>query len=117
MPAIVDLAAMRDALADLGADPARVDPHVPVELIIDHSVIAEVAGRADAAALCRAIDAEPDTLAIVGTRGLGGITGMRLGRIPIQLVHHTGAAVVMVPQSPVIVDAADSGTGQATRSS
>jgi len=50
------------------------------------------------AALCRAIDAEPDTLAIVGTRGLGGISGMRLGRVPIQLVHHTGAAVVMVPQ-------------------
>jgi nucleotide-binding universal stress UspA family protein len=52
------------------------------------------------AALCRAIEAEPDTLAVVGTRGLGGISGMRLGRVPIQLVHHTGAAVVMVPQSP-----------------
>jgi nucleotide-binding universal stress UspA family protein len=52
------------------------------------------------AALCRAIEAEPDTLAVVGTRGLGGITGLRLGRIPIQLVHHTGAAVVMVPQCP-----------------
>jgi nucleotide-binding universal stress UspA family protein len=50
------------------------------------------------AALSRAIEAEPDTLAVVGTRGLGGISGMRLGRIPIQLVHHTGAAVVMVPQ-------------------
>lgn len=52
------------------------------------------------AALCRAIDVEPGTLAVVGTRGLGGITGMRLGRVPIQLVHHTGAAVVMVPQHP-----------------
>ncbi len=52
------------------------------------------------AALCRAIEAEPDTLAVVGTRGLGGITGLRLGRVPIQLVHHTGAAVVMVPQPP-----------------
>ena len=52
------------------------------------------------AALCRAIDAEPDTLAVVGTRGLGGISGMRLGRVPIQLVHHTGAAVVMVPRGP-----------------
>jgi nucleotide-binding universal stress UspA family protein len=52
------------------------------------------------AALCRAIEAEPDTLAVVGTRGLGGISGMRLGRVPIQLVHHTGAAVVMVPQGP-----------------
>ena len=52
------------------------------------------------AALCRAIEAGPDTLAVVGTRGLGGISGMRLGRVPIQLVHHTGAAVVMVPQPP-----------------
>ena len=52
------------------------------------------------AALCGAIGAEPDTLAVVGTRGLGGISGMRLGRVPIQLVHHTGAAVVMVPQRP-----------------
>jgi nucleotide-binding universal stress UspA family protein len=52
------------------------------------------------AALCGAIEAEPDTLAVVGTRGLGGISGMRLGRVPIQLVHHTGAAVVMVPQPP-----------------
>jgi nucleotide-binding universal stress UspA family protein len=50
------------------------------------------------AALSRAIESEPDTLAVVGTRGLGGITGMRLGRVPIQLVHYTGAAVVMVPQ-------------------
>lgn len=50
------------------------------------------------AALCRAIEAEPDTLAVVGTRGLGGISGMRLGRVPIQLVHHTSAAVVMVPR-------------------
>ena len=50
------------------------------------------------AALSRAIEAEPDTLAVVGTRGLGGISGMRLGRVPIQLVHHTGAAVVMVPE-------------------
>lgn len=57
------------------------------------------------AALCRAIEAEPDTLAVVGTRGLGGISGMRLGRVPIQLVHRTGAAVVMVPPETI------SGTG------
>jgi nucleotide-binding universal stress UspA family protein len=57
------------------------------------------------AALCRAIEAEPDTLAVVGTRGLGGISGMRLGRVPIQLVHHTGAAVVMVPPGEASRDA------------
>ena len=38
VPAVVDLAAMRDAMADLGGDPARVNPLVPVDLVIDHSV-------------------------------------------------------------------------------
>jgi aconitate hydratase len=44
VPAVVDLAAMRDALRALGGDPARVDPLVPCELVIDHSVIAEHSG-------------------------------------------------------------------------
>ena len=38
VPAIVDLAAMRDAMRDLGGDPARIDPKLPAELVIDHSV-------------------------------------------------------------------------------
>ena len=37
-PAVVDLAVMRDAMADLGGDPARVNPLVPADLVIDHSV-------------------------------------------------------------------------------
>jgi aconitate hydratase len=45
VPGVVDLAAMRDALAELGGDPAKVNPLVPVELVIDHSVIAESSGR------------------------------------------------------------------------
>ena len=44
VPGVVDLAAMRDALGALGGDPARVNPLVPVELVIDHSVIAEESG-------------------------------------------------------------------------
>ncbi|MHB1786328.1 MAG: aconitate hydratase [Acidimicrobiales bacterium] len=48
VPAVVDLAGMRDAVAKLGGDPSVVNPLVPVELVIDHSVIAEVSGRADA---------------------------------------------------------------------
>jgi aconitate hydratase len=48
VPSVVDLAAMRDALAELGGDPSRVDPLVPVDLVIDHSVIVEVSGSADA---------------------------------------------------------------------
>jgi aconitate hydratase len=48
VPGVVDLAAMRDALAALGGDPARINPLVPVELVIDHSVIAEHSGDAAA---------------------------------------------------------------------
>ncbi|MGH9099425.1 MAG: aconitate hydratase AcnA [Acidimicrobiales bacterium] len=48
VPAVVDLAAMRDALRALGGDPGRVDPRVPCELVIDHSVIAERSGGPDA---------------------------------------------------------------------
>ena len=38
VPAVVDLAAMRNAMADLGGDPAKINPQLPVELVIDHSV-------------------------------------------------------------------------------
>ena len=38
VPAVVDLAAMRDAMADLGGDPKAVNPRIPVDLVIDHSV-------------------------------------------------------------------------------
>src|SRR3954469_21806628 len=48
VPAVVDLAAMRDAMADLGGDPAKINPLVPAELVIDHSVQVDVFGTADA---------------------------------------------------------------------
>jgi aconitate hydratase len=48
VPAVVDLAAMREALRELGRDPARINPLVPAELVIDHSVVADVFGRPDA---------------------------------------------------------------------
>ncbi len=44
VPAIVDLAAMRDAMAAMGGDPARINPLVPAELVIDHSVQVDVFG-------------------------------------------------------------------------
>ncbi len=47
VPAVVDLAAMRDAVRDLGGDPGRINPHVPVELIVDHSVQVDAFGTAD----------------------------------------------------------------------
>ena len=48
VPCVVDLATMREAVRDLGGDPTRVNPLAPAELVIDHSVIADVFGRADA---------------------------------------------------------------------
>jgi aconitate hydratase len=47
VPAVVDLAAMRDGVEALGGDPARVEPHVPAELVIDHSVIVDRFGTPD----------------------------------------------------------------------
>jgi aconitate hydratase len=48
VPAIVDLAAMRDAIDDLGSDPAKINPLVPVDLVIDHSVQVDAFGNARA---------------------------------------------------------------------
>ena len=47
VPAVVDLAAMRDAATKLGADPQRINPQVPVDLVIDHSVMVDNFGHAD----------------------------------------------------------------------
>ncbi len=48
VPAVVDLAAMREAMRALGGDAAKINPLVPAELVIDHSVVADVFGRPDA---------------------------------------------------------------------
>ncbi|WP_416446784.1 aconitate hydratase AcnA [Leucobacter sp. HNU] len=48
VPCIVDLATMREAMADLGGDPQRINPLAPAELVIDHSVISDVYGSAGA---------------------------------------------------------------------
>ncbi|MEO6204063.1 MAG: aconitate hydratase AcnA, partial [Mycobacteriales bacterium] len=48
VPCVVDLVAMRDAMTALGGDPQKINPLIPAELVIDHSVIAEAFGRSDA---------------------------------------------------------------------
>ena len=48
VPAVVDLAAMRDAMDDLEGDPSKINPLVPAELVIDHSVQVDVFGTRDA---------------------------------------------------------------------
>ncbi|MBA2961051.1 MULTISPECIES: aconitate hydratase AcnA [Ramlibacter] len=50
-PALVDVAAMRDALAEAGADPRRLNPQLPVDVSVDHSLAVEVYARSDAAAV------------------------------------------------------------------
>jgi len=48
VPCVVDLVAMRDAMTALGGDPATINPLIPTELVIDHSVIADVVARPEA---------------------------------------------------------------------
>src|SRR5690242_13634227 len=48
VPAVVDLAAMRDAMRDMGGDPNKINPLVPAELVIDHSVQVDVFGSSSA---------------------------------------------------------------------
>ena len=51
VPAVVDLAAMRDAMASLGGDPAKINPQLPTELVIDHSVQVDHFGSLEASDL------------------------------------------------------------------
>nr|WP_225873960.1 aconitate hydratase AcnA [Terrihabitans soli] len=56
VPSVVDLAAMRDAMTTLGGDPTRINPLVPVDLVIDHSVVVEEFGTPKAFAQNVAIE-------------------------------------------------------------
>ena len=56
VPAVVDLAAMRDAMADLGGDPKKINPLQPVELVIDHSMQVDVYGSDDAMRINKELD-------------------------------------------------------------
>ena len=49
VPAVVDLAALRDAMVEMGGDPEKVNPQVPVDLVIDHSVQVDVDGSSSTA--------------------------------------------------------------------
>src|SRR6202012_3262816 len=48
VPAVVDLAALREAMRDLGGDPRKINPLIPAELVIDHSVVADIFGVPEA---------------------------------------------------------------------
>ena len=66
---------------------------VDVEVDVDRDVH-------PAAAIARALDANPGSVACVGTGGLSDVTGLRLGRIPLQLVERARSAVIVVPARP-----------------
>ena len=74
VPAVVDLATMREAMRELGGDPALINPLAPVELVIDHSVIADVFGIQGAFARNVELEvrAQPGTLPVpaLGPRSL-----------------------------------------------
>ena len=56
VPAVVDLAAMRDAMGELGADPALINPQIPVDLVVDHSVMVDRFASTDALDLNRKLE-------------------------------------------------------------
>ncbi|WNM25715.1 aconitate hydratase AcnA [Demequina capsici] len=58
VPCVVDLATMREAVAELGGDPSVINPLAPAEMVIDHSVVIDVFGRKDALELNTALEYE-----------------------------------------------------------
>src|SRR5215216_1069429 len=56
VPCVVDLATMREAMAELGGDPRKINPLAPAELVIDHSVVADHFGRPDSLQLNGALE-------------------------------------------------------------
>jgi nucleotide-binding universal stress UspA family protein len=63
---------------------------VRVEIVVDRDIH-------PVAALTRALEARPGSIAVVGTRGRGDFAGLRVGRVPLQLLQHAGVPVVIVP--------------------
>jgi len=56
VPALVDLAAMRDAMSELGGDPKKINPFIPCDLVIDHSVQVDYFGKANALPMNEAVE-------------------------------------------------------------
>jgi aconitate hydratase len=56
VPALVDLAAMRDAMKQLGGDPKKINPFIPCDLVIDHSVQVDYFGKANSLSLNEAVE-------------------------------------------------------------
>jgi aconitate hydratase len=74
VPVLADLAAMRAVMAELGGDPEQVNPVIPTELVVDHSVIADVFARPDSLARNMTLEYERAT-SPTGTRKSSGRSG------------------------------------------
>ena len=103
VPCVVDLAAMRDALGKLGGDPARINPVIPSELVIDHSVQVDVFGRPDALARNSQIEFDRNQERYAFLRwGQSAFNGFKVVPPSTGIVHQVNlehlARVVMVEQ-------------------
>jgi aconitate hydratase A / 2-methylisocitrate dehydratase len=79
VPLLGDLAAMRDAMIRLGGDPGRLNPAVPVDLVVDHSVMVDAYGTADAAARNQALELQRNAERYAFLRwGAQAFTGLRV---------------------------------------
>jgi len=73
VPLLVDLAAMRSAAVKLGKNPKLIEPLVPVDLVVDHSVQVDVAGTADALAQNLAIEFQRNRTLPISQMGHAGV--------------------------------------------
>ena len=102
VPCVVDLAAMRDGIAELGGDPQRVNPLQPVELVIDHSVQVDHFGRPDAVALNGELEYQRNRERYVFLRW--GQTALRNFR--------SGETVDELPEHPLYTEVAADSTAE-----
>jgi aconitate hydratase len=88
VPCVVDLAAMRDAMAAMGGDPKSINPLQPVELVIDHSVQADYFGSADALAKNTDLEFERNRERYAFLKwGQSALTGLRVVPPGTGIVH------------------------------
>ncbi len=110
VPAIVDLAAMRDAMRDLGGDPRRINPLQPVDLVIDHSVQVDVFGSPEAFRENARLEMERNRERYALLRwAQGAFSGLRVMPPDMGIVHQVNieflASVVFVRRNGGTVEA------------
>ena len=108
VPCVVDLAAMRDAMAEMGGDPDRINPVVPCDLVIDHSVQVDHYGTPAAFRQNVALEFEPERRALPAAQ----VRPARLPQLPGGAAGHRHRA----PGEPRVPVAPPSSCGSSTAS-